>query len=100
MDNAQNDFYVIEFITLALIKGSMMKSKTNNEQDSLDLQDLLVDGSTDVLSDYLSISLEPLSDGTKVNVTTVEDQPATYSSTLTGVTLINLDCLIDVPIEL
>lgn len=76
-----------------------MNNKTNNEQDSLDLQDLLVDESNDVLSDYLSISLESLGGGTKVSVTTVEDQPATYSSTLTGVTLTDLHCLVDMPPE-
>jgi len=77
----------------------MSNEITNNEQETLDLQDLLVDESNDVLSDYVSISLETLNEGTKVSVTTVEDQPATYSSTLTGVTLTDLHCLVDVPTE-
>ncbi|OUR86226.1 hypothetical protein A9Q85_06400 [Cycloclasticus sp. 44_32_T64] len=77
----------------------MVKETENNEQKALDLQDLLVDEGNDVLSDYLSISIEALGEGTKVSVTTVEDQPATYSSVLTGVTLIDLHCLIDVPTE-
>jgi hypothetical protein len=77
----------------------MANETTNNEQDSLNLQDLLVDESNDVLSEYLSVSIENLSDGTKVSVTTVEDEPATYSSTLTGVTLTDLHCLIDVPTD-
>ena len=72
---------------------------TNDEQETLDLQDLLVDETNDVLSDYVSISLESVSEGTKVSVTTVEDQPATYSSTLIGITLTDLHCLIDVPAE-
>jgi len=76
-----------------------MANETNNEQEALDLHDLLVDESNDVLSDYVAISLESLSEGTKVSVTTVEDQPATYSATLTGVTLTDLHCLIDVPTE-
>jgi len=77
----------------------MMANETDNEQEALDLHDLLLDESNDVLSDYVAISLEPLSEGTKVSVTTVEDQPATYSATLTGVTLTDLHCLIDVPAE-
>jgi len=76
-----------------------MANETNNEQEALDLHDLLVDESNDVLSDYVAISLESLSEGTKVSVTTVEDQPATYSATLTGVTLTDLHCLVDVPTE-
>ncbi len=75
----------------------MSNEITNNEQEVLDLQDLLVDESNDVLSDYVSISLETFSEGTKVSVTTVEDQPATYSSTLIGITLTDLHCLVDVP---
>lgn len=77
----------------------MSNKLLNNEQEVLDLQDLLVDESNDVLSDYVSISLEALSEGTKVSVTTVEDQPATYSSTLIGVTLTDLHCLVDVPTD-
>ncbi|PHS72880.1 MAG: hypothetical protein COB22_03045 [Cycloclasticus sp.] len=77
----------------------MANDTTNNEQDTLDLQDLLVDEGKDVLSKYLSISLETLGQDTKVSVTTVEDEPATYSSTLTGVTLTDLHCLIDIPTD-
>jgi hypothetical protein len=77
----------------------MANETTSNEQDNLNLQDLLVDESNDVLSKYLSISIENLEGGTKVSVTTVEDEPATYSSTLTGVTLTDLHCLVDVPTE-
>ena len=77
----------------------MVNETKDSEQTTLDLQDLLVDEGNDVLSDYLSISIEALGDGTKVSVTTVEDQPATYSSVLTGVTLSDLHCLVDVPTE-
>jgi len=34
-----------------------------------------------------------------VSVTTVEDQPATYASVLQGVTLTDLHCLVDIPID-
>lgn len=77
----------------------MVNETTSNEQDNLNLQDLLVDESNDVLSKYLSISIENLEGGAKVSVTTVEDDPATYSSTLIGVTLTDLHCLVDVPTE-
>ncbi|MFT6217763.1 MAG: hypothetical protein ACJA2Y_000282 [Cycloclasticus pugetii] len=77
----------------------MANDVTSNEPEALDLLDLLVDESNDILSDYVSISLETLSEGTKISVTTVEDQPATYSSTLTGVTLTDLHCLVDIPPE-
>ena len=77
----------------------MVNETKNNEQDSLNLQDLLVDEGNDVLSEYLSISIENLGEGAKVSVTTVEDEPATYSSTLTGVTLTDLHCLVDTPTE-
>ncbi|AFT68057.1 MULTISPECIES: type I secretion C-terminal target domain-containing protein [Cycloclasticus] len=77
----------------------MANDVTSNEPEALDLLDLLVDESNDILSDYVSISLEALSEGTKISVTTVEDQPATYSSTLTGVTLTDLHCLVDIPPE-
>jgi len=77
----------------------MSTEEIDNEQNSLDLQDLLVDESNDVLSEYLSVSIENIGDGTKVSVTTVEDQPATYSATLVGVTVTDLQCLIDVPTE-
>ncbi|MFT6624118.1 MAG: hypothetical protein ACJAZI_000177 [Cycloclasticus sp.] len=78
----------------------MRKETLSSEQITLDLQDLLVDESNDVLSNYLSLSIEYVSDGTKVSVTTVEAEPATYSSTLTGVAITNLHCLLDVPVEL
>ena len=77
----------------------MEKDHLNDEQTTLNLEDLLVDESNDVVSEYLSISIENLGGGAKVSVTTVEDQPAIYSSTLTGVTLTDLHCLVDVPTE-
>ena len=75
----------------------MTNETADNVLDSLNLEDLLVDKSNDVLSEYLSISIENMGEGAKVSVTTVEDQPATYSSVLTGVTLTDLHCLADVP---
>jgi len=75
----------------------MEKDTLNSEHTTLDLQDLLVDESNDMLSEYLSLSIDHLSHGTKVSFTTVEAEPATYSSMLTGVTITDLHCLLDVP---
>jgi len=73
----------------------MAKIIPEDEQETLNLQDLLVDDKADLLSDYLSVSIENLTEGTKVSVTTVEDNPTTYSSTLTAVTVAELQHLLD-----
>jgi len=73
----------------------MTKLIVDEEQETLNLQDLLVDEEADLLSDYLSVSIESLTEGTKVSVTTVEDSPTTYSSTLTAVTITDLQYLVD-----
>lgn len=77
----------------------MVSEINGGEQKTLSLQDLLVDEGNDAFSEYVSISIEPLTEGTKVSVTTVEEQPAIYTATLTGVTLTDLHCLVDVPID-
>jgi len=69
--------------------------KPTEDNDSLNLQDLLVDDEADLLSEYLSVSIENMSEGTKVSVTTVEDSPTTYSSTLTAITALDFNYLID-----
>jgi len=73
----------------------MTKLIVDEEQETLNLQDLLMDEEADLLSDYLSVSIESLSEGTKVSVTTVEENPTTYSSTLTAVTVTDLQYLVD-----
>jgi len=65
----------------------------NNQQRVLDLQDLLIDEQTDVLTEYLSLSIENIGSDTKVSVTTVEDIPTTYSSMLSGVSVTDLNDL-------
>ncbi len=72
-----------------------MAEEIKQEQETLNLQDLLVDDQADLLSDYLSVSLESLSEGTKVSVTTVEDNPITYSSTLSSLAVTDLQYLVD-----
>ncbi len=73
-----------------------MNDETENKQEEvLNLHDLLVDSQTDELSDYLSLSIENLGNDTKVSVTTVEDTPTTYSSTISGISFTDLQYLID-----
>ena len=67
----------------------------DNQEEALNLEDLLVDEQTDILSEYLSLSIESLGEDTKVSVTTVEDNPITYSSTISGVSFTDLQYLVD-----
>ncbi len=67
----------------------------NLQENSLNLNDLLDDEKTDELSEYLSLSIENLGEDTKVSITTIEDNPTTYSSTLNGVSITDLQCLLD-----
>lgn len=69
------------------------------QEESLNLQDLLIDEQSDMLSEYLSLSIENLGADTKVSVTTVEDNPTTYSSTISGVSFTDLQYLIDSNID-
>lgn len=67
----------------------------NSHETALSLQDLLVDEKEDELSEYLSLSIENLGSDTLVTVTTVEDSPITYSTTLNGVSISSLQYLVD-----
>ena len=74
----------------------MTNEQTENKQEeSLNLQDLLIDEQKDELSNYLSLSIESLGEDTRVSLTTVEDNPITYSSTLSGVSFTDLQYLVD-----
>ena len=74
----------------------MTNEQTENKQEeSLNLHDLLIDEQTDGLSDYVSLSIESLGEDTKVSVTTVEENPTTYSSTISGVSFTDLQYLVD-----
>ncbi len=73
----------------------MTNEAIENKQDSLNLQDLLVDEETDLLSDYIALSIENLGRDTKVSVTTIEDSPTTYSTILNGLTLTDLQYLVE-----
>jgi hypothetical protein len=69
------------------------------QEETLNLQDLLSDEKTDELSEYLSLSFENMGEDTKVSVTTVEDNPTTYSATFNGVTFTDFKYLLDGSIE-
>jgi len=71
----------------------------NNQEESLNLHDLLVDEKADELSEYLSLSIENLGDDTLVTVTTVESTPVTYSTTISGVSISNLQYMVDGDID-
>ncbi len=77
-----------------------MINENDNQADSLNLQDLLEDDETDVLSEYLSLSIKTDGEDTKVSVTTVEDNPTTYSSLLVGVSCHDLQSLLEVNIDI
>lgn len=71
----------------------------NNHEAALSLHDLLVDEKEDELSEYLSLSIENLGSDTLVTVTTVEDSPITYSTTLNGVSISSLQYIVDAEID-
>ncbi|MDF1584061.1 MAG: type I secretion C-terminal target domain-containing protein [Methyloprofundus sp.] len=76
-----------------------MINEDSNPKEALNLQDLLADEQTDILSEYLSLSIENIGADTKVSVTTVEDNPTTYSSTISGVSFTDLQYLVDSNID-
>jgi len=75
-----------------MVKKEMINM--NQEQEPLNLLDLLDDEKADEISEYLSISIENLGEDTRVSVTTVEETPVTYSSTITGVSFDGLEYLV------
>jgi len=81
------------------LKGINMINKDDNQEETLNLHDLLEDEQTDTLSEYLSLSIENIGADTKVSVTTVEDNPTTYSSTINGVSFTDLQYLVDSNID-
>lgn len=77
-----------------------MIDKEESEKESLNLHDLLEDEQSDKLSEYLSLSIENLGADTKVSVTTIDDNPITYTGTISGVSFANLQYLVDSHIDL
>ena len=61
-----------------------------NQSKILDLNDLLIDDSHDVLSDYLRVSVSNDGEGARVTVSTTDDSPVVYSSVFHGSTATDL----------
>ncbi len=79
----------------------MIKEQVLIQQEGiLNLQDFLEDEKADELSKYLSLSLESVGENTKINITTLEDVPTTYTSTLIGVPYTDLQCLLEENLDL
>ncbi len=79
----------------------MIKEQAVIQQEGiLNLQDFLVDEKIDELSKYLSLSLESVGENTIINITTLEDVPTTYTSTLIGSPYSDLQCLLEENLDL
>lgn len=59
-------------------------SAEKDQSRPLDLNDLLLDDSNDILSDYLRVSVSNNGEGARVTVSTIDDSPVVYSSVLYG----------------
>lgn len=66
----------------------------NNLQQTFNLQDLLLAEQANLLTEYLSLSIENLGPDTKVSVTTVEEIPTIYSAMFSNVLFSDLNYLI------
>jgi hypothetical protein len=66
----------------------------SQEEETLSLNDLLVDEKANILSEYLSLSITNLGEDTQVSVTTTGAEPATYTSVFYGVTSPDIQALI------
>ena len=79
----------------------MIKEQVMIQQEgNLNLQDFLVDEKIDEISKYLSLSLESVGENTIINITTLEDVPTTYTSTLIGSPYSDLQCLLEENLDL
>jgi len=72
----------------------------SEQKGFLDLQDFLLDQNTDEISKYLSLSIESLEGNMKLNFTTLEQTPTTYTSTLIGTPYTDLQCLLEENLDL
>lgn len=88
-----------EQVSVMMRYGSMIENPipqdANDDQAGmpLSLEDLLADEQANMLSDYLSLSIMPLGEDTRISVTTTDAEPTTYSSILYGVASLDLQML-------
>lgn len=71
-----------------------MKEIANVQQETLSLQDLLIDAESNALSDYLSLSLSRSGNDARISVTTTGAEPTVYSTVYTGVHEADLQSLL------
>lgn len=87
-----------EQVSVMMRYGSMIENPIQDANDDqagmpLSLEDLLADEQANMLSDYLSLSIMPLGEDTRISVTTTDTEPTTYSSILYGVASLDLQML-------
>ncbi|WP_157203450.1 MULTISPECIES: hypothetical protein [Methylomicrobium] len=63
-------------------------------QETLSLQDLLIDAESDALSDYLALSISLDGQDARVSITTTDAEPTTYSSVFSSIQEIDLQALL------
>jgi hypothetical protein len=89
-----------EQVSVMMRCGSMIENPilqdANDDQTGmpLSLEDLLADEQANMLSDYLSLSIVPLGEDTRISVTTTDTEPTIYSSILYGVPSLDLQMLV------
>lgn len=78
------------------MNGAQIETNEHTDQDteSLNLQDLLADEKANNLSDYLSFSISSVGEDAKVSFTTTDAIPTTYSSILYGVSATEVHSLL------
>ncbi len=79
----------------------MIKEQTVIEQTGfLNLLDLLTDETTEPINKYLSISIESFGENMKLNFTTIDEVPTTYTSTIIGAPYTDLQDLLEENLEM
>jgi len=63
-------------------------------QETLSLQDLLIDAESNALSDYLALSLSRDGIDARISISTTDAEPTTYTSVFSGVHEIDLQTLL------
>lgn len=63
------------------------------EPASLTLEDLLISGQSNDLTEYLALSIIPIGTDTQVSITTVDVHPMTYSMILHGISAVDFPAL-------
>jgi hypothetical protein len=73
---------------------SGQEAHSTQTQETLSLQDLLIDAESDALSDYLALSISLDGQDAKISVTTTDAEPTTYSSVFSGIQEVDLQALL------